>query len=448
MQRPSIGKTLFRSLTLSLFTVWLIAAAGIVWVVKHETDEIFNSSLEETAQRLLQLAVHDLTTHDANDQADISGYVEHEEYLSYRILNSSGTVLLRSHNAPGDAEAASFQSGHYQAGNRHYYGERSRFGDFLIQVFERPDHRTETFTELLKVLAIPLLALLPLVVLVVKWSIRSAEKPIVQFGHAISTRGSHDLHPLDTESLPEELLSVGQSTNALMERLRLSLEAERNFAANSAHELRTPIATAMAQLDVLRDELKETGARKRVTEARDMMERLEQMTVKLLQLARAESGVGMTLSRIDLKPIVQMLVRDLSFRSSRTVNLSVPENPTWINADVDAVGIVLQNLLQNAERYAPPETPVEVDLTLDGLLSVRNDSEAIPEDVLKSLHDRFARANQSKLGSGIGLSIVDTILKQSGAKFQLRSPCYDSGRGFEAIVKFGKPSEVAPDWRC
>ena len=139
---------------------------------------------------------------------------------------------------------------------------------------------------------------------------------------------------------------------------------------------------------------------------------------------------------MDLGFLVSMLVRDISFPSMRRFELALPDQPVWIYGDMDAIGIAIQNLLENADRYAPSDTAVVVELGGDGSLSIMNDSEAIPAPVLETLCGRFVRASQAGAGSGIGLSIVDTILEQCQARLVLQSPCNDGGRGFAARVAF------------
>jgi len=195
----------------------------------------------------------------------------------------------------------------------------------------------------------------------------------------------------------------------------------------------------MAQLDVLRDELVAPEHRVRVAQARHMIERLAQMTGKLLQLARAEAASAIDAERLDLVPVVEMLIRDFSFRSTREVELNRPDLPVFVLGDLDAIGIAIQNLLENVDRHATPSTAVQVSILSTGTLSITNDCAAIPTDLLKSLRDRFVRGNQSQLGSGIGLSIVDTILDQCGAQLTLESPCFENGRGFRATVIFRQP---------
>lgn len=108
---------------------------------------------------------------------------------------------------------------------------------------------------------------------------------------------------------------------------------------------------------------------------------------------------------------------------------------------MDAIGIAVQNLLENAGKYAAAGSEVNVELQESGQLSVRNDCDAIAPDKLSELTRRFVRASQNQPGSGIGLSIVATISAHCGARLQLKSPCFANGRGFEAVLSFSPEGE-------
>jgi two-component system, OmpR family, sensor kinase len=434
--RPSLAKQLYLRLTLSLAVLWLGVVAAVAWVVQYEAAEVFDSGLQEISQRLLPLAVRELRGPNAKNGDPLVEFAAHDEYLTYQVLNARGVMLLRSHAAPDVPFNLPMKRGLHQVDGRYFYVESSSDGEYWIALAERDDHREHTLYGTLKVLLQPLLALLPVALLVTYLSVRDVRKSILALDQEIAKRGSQDLDPIGTDRLPIELLRLGETLNLLMLRLKAALESERNFAANSAHELRTPIASAMAQLDVLRDEVSDPGVKNRVLIARNMMERLEQMATKLLQLSRAESGVGFNVEKMDLSPLTAMLLRDLSFRSSRRVDYSSPQQPVWIFGDMNAAGIVIQNLLENAERYGEPGTPIQVEISTDGILTVRNDCKAIPESLLRTIRNRFVRGDQTKSGSGIGLSIVETLLAQSGASLKIESPCFSNGRGFCASVQF------------
>ena len=434
--KKSIGAQVYVSLVLSLLTIWVAVVVAVAWVVRHETDEIFDAGLQETAQRLLILTLREHADAPEHAQARVFESPEHREYLTFQLADHTGHILVRSHNAPLQAFPTPLRTGSYVVGDQHYRVESSKEQDYFITLAENKGHRDSTLKDVLMYLLMPLLALIPLTAVAILFSLRVARRALAALDTELAIRSSHHLEPIDTAHQPVELRGLADSVNALMQRLRLALESERHFTANSAHELRTPIASAMAQLDVLKAQLPDAASRERVLLARRHLERLHQTTEKLLQLARAESGKALDLAEMDLVGVTQMLVDEPSLRSGRRHVFSHPGEPVVIQADVDAVGIIIVNLLENADKYAPPGTDIHVLVDRQGALHVRNDCEALSAAFMAIILERFARADSRVPGAGIGLAIVHTIAAQCRARLTLRSPCDDAGRGFQAVVAF------------
>lgn len=436
--KTSIGRRLFFSLSALLVALWLLVIASVAWVVRYETNEVFDSALQETAQRILPLVEAQISA-GIRDVPSVAK--PHDEYLSYQVVDLKNDVLVRSHDAPLVMYPVSLAKGIHEKGNQFFYVEPNDRNTLFVILAENAGHRASTMKDVLLFLGLPLLVLIPLTGIFVFLSVRRAQATIQDLGAQLSSRNSFDLKPIETDFLPIELVALGESINSLMNRLRLALESERNFAANSAHELRTPIAIAMAQVDVLKSEL--SGEKlNRALDARKMLERLEGMTVKLLQLARAEAGVALNLAPVDLAAVVEMVTREYQFKYPNPTRLQVADGCKLVLGDTDAIGIVVQNLLENAFKYAPAESIIEIGCDSDGVLSISNDCVAISKDMLEMLRQRFVRADQSKSGSGIGLAIVEAIVRQCHAKLELVSPCYQNNRGFRVRVRFSPiPSE-------
>lgn len=428
----SIGRKLFINLVLMLLALWLGVIVAVAWVIRYETNEVFDSSLQETAQRILPLAVMQLSP----DRGSVFlEHADHDEYLSYQVVNANREVLLRSGGAPKAVYSVPLAKGFYNHDNQVFYVEPSNDKTVFVVIAESPGHRTSTLKDTLLFLGLPLFVLIPFTGLLVWWSIRRAQHSISTLGRELSSRNGFDLHPLETSQLPKELVALGESINSLMLRLKHALESERNFATNSAHELRTPIAAAMAQIDVLKADL--TGDLfQRAQDAKKMLLRLEAMTVKLLQLARAEAGVALNLAPVDLVAVTKVIAREYLFKDSHPIRLTAENGAVLVLGDMDALGIVIQNLLENACKYASTDTEITIKISADGVLEIANDSVPVPKPLLGVIRERFGRADESKSGSGIGLAIVGTIVAQCHGVFEIESPCYPDNRGFKAVVRF------------
>lgn len=443
MKSRSIVRQLLSATLLTLLVLWIAMVLSVAWVIQHETDEIFDASLQETAQRLLPLAILQLDKHehDGDDDAlleaseDSAEAPQHEEYLVYQVFNASGRMLMRSHAAPEAPLAPRLEPGLQSTPKHLIYIEKSRNGKFLIALAEKAEHRRDTLFSTLKFLLMPLLALLPLSALSMLVLARRASRSLQGLSAEMALRGSTDLHPVACAELPKELQPLGENLNQLMHRLKAALEAERHFTANSAHELRTPLAAAMAQLDVLEKSLHHEEQHQRLHTVRQLLQRLQGLSEKLLQLARAESGIAWKTADVELCALLQMICRDLQWRAEGLLELSLPPTPVHVPGDVDALGIVLGNLLENAIKYATPGTPIRIALNPAPLrIHIRNDCEPLPAPVLARLHERFYRARPDSRGAGLGLSIVRALLEPAGIALQLHSPASGSDRGFEACL--------------
>lgn len=445
MKSRSIVRQLLTSTLLILLVLWISMVVSVAWVIKHETDEMFDSSLQETAQRLLPLAVmrlmaperegddEDEDVHALEADEDSLEPAQHDEYMVYQVFHASGRMLLRSHAAPTTPLAPELRQGFQRTANHLVYVEKSRNGEFLLALAEKANHRTETLLSTLKYLLMPLLALLPLSALSMLVIVRGARKPLQKLDAELSSRGGSDLHPVSIQALPQELQPLAKTLNALMHRLKSALEAERNFTANSAHELRTPLAAASAQLHVLEKTLLHDEQRQTLHTVRQMLQRLQTLSEKLLQLARAESGIAWKSGDVDLGQLLALLCRDHQWRTDLQLELKLPESPVIVQGDMDALGIVLGNLLENAVKYATPGTPVRIEMsTAPVQVRIVNDCEPLPAPALERLQERFYRVRPDSRGAGLGLSIVRALLEPAAIAFGIHSPSTGSPRGFEA----------------
>ncbi len=257
--------------------------------------------------------------------------------------------------------------------------------------------------------------------------------PCASSATGLSARGARDLSPVASEDLPSEVAPLADTMNGLLGRLDAAFAAERSFAANAAHELRTPLAGAIAQAQRLQTETRDPDAKARAAEIEATLKRLTRLSERLLQLARAEGGRLRRDVAADLRPVARLIVDDLSRGvEPGRILLTLPDNAVMSDLDPDAFAIVLRNLIENALRYGQPSASVEASLQADGTLIVSNDGPVVPADELARLTHRFERARSDGGGSGLGLAIVRSIAERTESSFGVRSPRESSDKGFEA----------------
>jgi two-component system OmpR family sensor kinase len=253
-------------------------------------------------------------------------------------------------------------------------------------------------------------------------------------------RSGDNLEPIDPRGLPGELAPIIDDMNRLLERLKAALEAERSFAAYSAHELRNPIAAARAQAEVIAASLRGNPDQERATQLIETLGRLSQRIEKLLQLARAEAGLGLGRTETDLVAVTRLLVDDYARKPRLGPRLAFDAGPSQkvlALIDPDALGIALQNLIDNALSYGAPGGKIEIVIGPGALVRVINSGRVVSPEQLVKLKHRFERAGSSGApGIGLGLSIVEEIMRQSGGELELYSPARGRHNGFEAVLSF------------
>ncbi len=462
----SISRRLISGLTAALILLWLVAAAIAGSIVRHEVNEVFDSALQETAQRLAPLVVSGFTVLEDEEEDDdeekdgeephevrvISENLEfaaHEEYLVYQVRDANGHVLLRSHDAPAKAFPVALKRGHAEADDWRFFTERVPPGRIFITVGEPLSHRREAVYETLGGVAAPLGVLIPLAGFVIFWTVRRSLAPVAEVRAALDARGGGDLSPLPYEAMPEELAPIIADVNGLLARLESVLESERAFAANSAHELRTPVAAALAQTQRLAVELRGTPQQARIDQIATTLHRLGDLVEKLLQLARAESGIALSRDPVDVMPAMRLVAQEFMRRGDTAGRLHFDDggrSRLVARIDMDAFAIALRNLIDNALHHGRGGGPVVVHIESDGSIHVVNGGPVVPPQRLATLTRRFERGAAEAPGAGLGLAIVETILAQSGGKLELLSPARGRSDGFEAVLRLDlrEGAEVQP----
>ncbi|SHF09992.1 two-component system, OmpR family, sensor kinase [Kaistia soli DSM 19436] len=438
-RRPSsLTRRLILWLTLGATVLWLCGALFAAAVLQHQLQAAFDGGLRETAERLLPLAVEGMDggAHDGDESLEIPVFDAADgEYIVYQVRNAKGQILVRSFDAPMEPFKAPLANGFSEDDGWRILTIGTQDGRFFIHVAEQLSHRSETLVGSIATLVLPIAALIPLSAIGIFLIVRAALRPLGAFSAEISRRDARNLAPIETGTLPVELAPMGAAVQALIARLAAAFEAERSLAANSAHELRTPIAGSLAQTQRLLAELKGQPAEARARQVEDSLRRLRRLSEKLLELARADSGMSGTAKPRDLMPALRLVVDDTrrAMADARRLRLDIVEGASLLTPlDVDAFGIAMRNLLENALLHGDVAAPVTVAVPEDRVVAVTNGGPAVAPERLALLTRRFERGDTRAEGSGLGLAIVDQIIGNAGGQLQLVSPASGRIDGFEA----------------
>jgi two-component system OmpR family sensor kinase len=416
--------------------LWVATAALTVQKLRHEMDEVFDSALEETGQRLLPLAVRDIIDRDSDDEPSqsVATMREHDEFFTYVVRDAEGQVLLRSHKADLSVFPPFTGMGFTDTPTHRIYSDAALQGTVTISVAEPLARRRAVAWQTLLGLALPLGLLVPVSLIGVWMLVRLSMAPLRRLRSDIEARGADDLTPVSMAGLPSEIRPNALAVNRLLERLKRTLEAEHSFTANSAHELRTPVAAALAQTQRLIIETSDKVARERAREIEAAMRRLVRLSEKLMQLARAEGARLQVAEPIDLAVILHMVVSEMTADAGNAgrVELVLPDVPALSHIDPDAFAILVRNLIENALKHGSRQEPVRVALSADGVLRVANAGPTVAPDLLARLSEPFERGRAQADGAGLGLAIAKTIAAGTGGRIELLSPREGRQDGFEA----------------
>ena len=433
----SLQLRLALALGLTVTVLWLLAASFTARLFGQEMEEIADRALVEAAQRILPLAARDQRNHPDDDDREtrVDRLNQQNEYLSYVVRTRDGRMILHSDDPTAVTLPATPLSGFSDTETSRLFTERA--DDLVIVVAEPLAHRRELARETQLGLALPLVVVIPLTLLAIFLAVRQSLGPVRRLRRDLAHRGPNNLAPLPDHGLPTELAPIAKGVNLLLNRLADAFEAERSFAAHAAHELRTPVAGAIAQAQRLRSETRDVQAAERAGEIETTLKRLNGLSVKLMQLARAEGAQLHAPAPTDLRPVLEMVLADFDRNQRGRVHRTLAPGPVLSHLDPDAFGIVARNLIENALRHSAPGTPVEVALSAETGLSVVNDCAAVEPETLARITERFTRASHSVDGAGLGLAIVRTIAERSGGALTLASPAPGRTQGFAA--RFGLP---------
>lgn len=440
----TIRKRLIRSLILLLAVSWSVGVLIAGLVVRHEITELFDSALRETTGQIIPIALDEyaLRGQDSNLQSP-AGHSKSLEvgrgHVHFLLRDRGGVVLLASSGAPSEPTPMPIKHGFRTYGTYRYYTRYIPTERIWIQVAQEMGERHEAALGLWLGLASPLLALLPIAAFAVWRTVGRATEPISRVASELEIRGGENLEPIDSAGLPQELVPMIDSINTLMLRLKAALDSERAFAANAAHELRNPVASARAQIQVLAGKLRGTADQARAENILSQLGQLGRRIEKLLQMSRAEAGLGQSRERSDLAAIAALLVDDYRRRPDVDSRLQLAidgEGSCWVAMDQDALAIVLRNAIENAVNHGVGTEPIAVRVGQDHTVRVVNACPPVAPEVLRDLKSRFRRGGADGSGSGLGLAIVDTIMRQAGGLVELMSPAKGRPDGFEINLKF------------
>ncbi|HDR9757811.1 TPA: two-component sensor histidine kinase [Burkholderia cepacia ATCC 25416] len=317
----------------------------------------------------------------------------------------------------------------------------SQNGDTQIRVAQVKLARWTALAEIAVHLLWPVLSLVPVLALFLWFGIGYGLKPLRRIAGSLSRRNAGNMERIDTNDMPGEVKPLVGAINDLLGRLEHAFTAQKHFIADAAHELRTPIMGLSIQAELL-DHASSVEERREITkQIQTGTQRLAHLAEQLLTLARVDpEGGNLSMSRIDLRELARSVVGERSHvAEASAVDLGlVAEAPISVHGNAEGLRMLLNNLVDNAIRYAGAQARVDVIVRQNGaepILEVCDTGPGIPEAERTRVWERFYRGSGNRAtGSGLGLSIVRRIAEQHRATVSLHAGPDD--RGLLVRVRF------------
>jgi len=310
------------------------------------------------------------------------------------------------------------------------YGDSKTRQLMLVQIARGRARRDELARSILGDTVLPLSGLILLMTMIVWAGIRAGLAPLARMRALVEDRAPNDLAPLKIDAAPQELRSLARALNDLLAAVHESVAAQRRFVNDAAHQLRTPLAGLKSQTELALGENVDPARQPRLQRVHESAVRSAHLVNQLLSLARAEpeSVLAQHSARVDLRELAREVTAEWVPKALQAgVDLGLDDageaaSPVVVQGHPLLIREALQNLIDNAIRYAGASSEVTVCVRREGnsgVMQVSDTGPGIPPDLHRAVFERFVRATHEGSGCGLGLAIVKSIVERHGGQVSL-----------------------------
>jgi two-component system, OmpR family, sensor kinase len=447
-------------------TTWLCAAVAGVgaicvvvgnWQARRETQSQLDYQMEQVAHIL---AGQDFSAHRQPNGSEGPPllprvHIQHdnEDDLIVVVRDSGGELLYVSksnRHIPGGllppTEALGFQIRDFGRGEYRVFSAESN--GLKIEVAQSMDVIREAEGGVALATLLPMVLLLPVLALVIGVVIRRQIKPLDDAAAALGSRPAASFEDLPVANLPAEVRPLVDEINRLMRRLETTVTREKQFVTDAAHALRTPLTALQLQADVLDGGKDPQEKAARLAELRTGIRRVIRLSEQLLSLARNEYAAGPITAETDLPQSLED-VSQIYGAAARAAEVRIhveSDARVTVPGNARRIGLIFGNLLDNAIRYSPRGATVQARSSVVGgraRVEIWDEGSGLPPLELERVFERFYRApGDESNGSGLGLSTVDSIVRQLGGSVWLENRT--DANGLIAIVTLPIVQQLAP----
>jgi signal transduction histidine kinase len=405
----------------------------LYWFLNNATNDLHNQAMRKQADAIarylefrtdggwtlnLPLDLHDL-------------YSEAYGRYAYAVLDDSGRTLFSSlaDKKPifePDSHATEVEYPNIRRGNKIISGasvrEQLAGRTLWIQVAEDLSHQdviiddiVADFFQRVGWVTLPILFVLLAIDILI---FRRAMMPLIRASEEAQHISPSKIDVRLTEhGIPSEILPLVTAVNGALDRLEKGFQRQREFTADAAHELRTPLAILRTRIETLPDQS--------ITKAlHHDIEGMSRVVSQLLDSAELETFVVNPDESVDLQVVcadVAELIAPLALAQGKSITMGGARDPIWIRGNAEMLHRAIRNMVENAIKHTPKGTAVEIELNADGTVSVLDRGQGIAATEREVIFQRFWRRERHHAdGAGLGLSIVKRIVDAHGGTIAIK----------------------------
>jgi two-component system sensor histidine kinase TctE len=408
---------------------------NIYITTKNTSTELFDRVLVNLALSISQYAISSEGDFLTVDLLDVIKQTTNDT-LFYKMLGPDDSFLVGYTDLPDPPGGVKKIHNHIEYYDVIYLGQplrivavstlskHSRFSGWSkTLVGQTLDDRNqfiadEVYANLLKVIFLIVL-ITTLTIIVVNVGFRPLKRLLTD----LNSRDIHDLTPVDTNGMPEEVATLAGGINALFKRLVDQIGLSKRFLENASHQLLTPIAALTLQCDLAIRHAETESSRKSLDRIKSNAHRIADLAKKLLQLSYSEAYAfeKKDNQKLDLAEIAQECANSFKELSQRK-HIELELKTAFVFGNKTLFVELLNNIIDNALKYSELEFNVLIETFIDGecsILQVTDSGPGIPEELRQLVTERFFRANKDTTGSGLGLAIVKEVVLVHHGEMQI-----------------------------
>ncbi|HIQ33702.1 two-component sensor histidine kinase [Acinetobacter venetianus] len=396
---------------LLIFTAYKIAL--------HEVDEILDTQMQYMAERSTTQPL----TPVASKVELHRTYHEEDLLVDIWAYKDQSHLWHQTHLLIPPVQQAGFYTQETPQGKWRVYVIPLK--DYQIQVSQQEQVRKSFAWELAGSMFIPYVLLLPFAIIILAFIISLSLKPLDDFKAELQQRDSDGLAPIDSKEYPQELIPTIEEMNHLFERIQHAQAEQKQFIADAAHELRTPVTALNLQTKILMSQFPEHESLKNLSKG---LARIQHLVTQLLALAKQDVGLMLiepnTLFRLNdvalncVEQLVNLAMQkeiDLGFERNDVIEMQSLES---------TVHSIIFNLIDNAIKYTPSQGIINISVYNENedyaCIQIEDSGSGIAPENYDKVLKRFYRVHHHlEVGSGLGLSIVDKATQRLGGTLQL-----------------------------